>query len=452
MSMMPKPGPLTACLLEADPFVLAEMMVAFANGDGGSIVVGKDSDGNVSNPQIYVEELEGALHQAEQLCRPVIQTGWEQFESEDGTVFVVRVVRSPELHALSDGRVLIRAGAENRPLSGDEIRLLAGSKSTGEFESETVAGATTTDFDDHVISEYIHKLESRRHKSISRKIDEILLEAGAITRDGIPTIAGMLLFGSESHALLPQSGLVFVRFIGTDPRGSDGKAGYGRREEINGPLARVVENTWNVIHEEMTISAVVEGLEREEKPEYPPFAVREALVNAVCHRDYRLQGRRVEVRMFADRMEVISPGGLPGFITVDNIVDEHFSRNPRVVKGLFQWGYIEELGLGIDRMIESMVQAGHPPPEFKARPHAFTVTLYNNRSQKVMPKWQGNMNERQMRAVEHIQTNGRIANREYQQLCPDVSPETLRLDLSDMVDKGLLLKIGANKGTYYILK
>jgi ATP-dependent DNA helicase RecG len=450
--MMPKPGPLTACLLEADPFVLAEMMVAFANGDGGSIVVGKDSDGNVSNSQIYVEELEGALHQAEQLCRPVIQTGWEQFESEDGTVFVVRVVRSPELHALSDGRVLIRAGAENRPLSGDEIRLLAGSKSTGEFESETVAGATTTDFDDHVISEYVQKLESRRQKSISRNTDEILLEAGAITRDGIPTIAGMLLFGSESHALLPQSGLVFVRFIGTDPRGSDGKAGYGRREEINGPLARVVENTWNVIHEEMTISAVVEGLEREEKPEYPPFAVREALVNAVCHRDYRLQGRRVEVRMFADRMEVISPGGLPGFITVDNIVDEHFSRNPRVVKGLFQWGYIEELGLGIDRMIESMVQAGHPPPEFKARPHAFTVTLYNNRSQKIMPKWQGNMNERQMRAVEHIQTNGRIANREYQQLCPDVSPETLRLDLSDMVDKGLLLKIGANKGTYYILK
>ncbi len=441
-----------SCLLEADPFALAEMMVAFANGDGGSIVVGKDSDGNVSTPPIYVEELEGALHQAEQMCSPVIQTGWEQFESEDGTLFVVRVVRSSELHALSDGRVVIRAGSENRPLSGDEIRLLAASKSTGEFESETVAGAKTTDFDDEVISEYIQKLSSRRHKAVSRSEVDILLEAGAITRNSIPTIAGMLLFGKESHVVLPQSGLVFVRFVGTDPRGSDGKAGYGRREEINGPLARVVENAWNVIHEEMAISAVVEGLEREEKPEYPPFAVREALVNAVCHRDYRLQGRRVEVRMFADRMEVISPGGLPGFITVDNIVDEHFSRNPRLVKGLFQWGYIEELGLGIDRMIESMVQAGHPPPEFKARPHAFTVTLYNNRSRKVMPKWQGNMNERQMRAVEFVHTNGRIANREYQQLCPDVSPETLRLDLSDMVDKGLLLKIGANKGTYYILK
>lgn len=452
MSMMPKSNPLTSCLSEADPYALAELMVAFANGDGGSIVVGKDSDGNISDPPIYVEELEGALFEAEQMCRPVIQTGWEQFEADNGTLFVVRVDRSPELHSLSDGRVLIRAGADNRPLAGDEIRLLAASKSTGEFEAETVAGSKTVDFDNEVIAEYVQKLRSRQRRPVSGNTSEVLVEAGAITREGSPTVAGMLLFGKECHTLLPQSGLVFVRFVGTDPRGSDGRAGYGRREEINGPLARVIERAWNVIHEEMTISAVVEGLEREEKPEYPPFAVREALVNAVCHRDYRLQGRRVEVRMFSDRMEVISPGGLPGFITVDNIVDEHFSRNPRIVKGLFQWGYIEELGLGIDRMIESMVQEGHPPPVFKARPHAFTVTLYNNRSRKIMPKWQGNMNERQIRAVGYIQDHGSIANREYQQICPDVSPETLRLDLSDMVKKSLLLKIGANKGTYYILK
>ena len=452
MNMTPKPDPLTSCLSEADPYALAELMVAFANGDGGSIVVGKDSDGKASDPPIYVEELEGALHEAEQMCRPVIQTGWEQFEDDEGTVFVVRVVRSPELHALSDGRVVIRAGPDNRPLTGDEIRLLAASKSTGEFEAETVAGSKIVDFDDEVITEYVQKLRLRQRRPVSGNTDEVLLEAGAITREGLPTVAGMLLFGKECHILLPQSGLVFVRFVGTDPRGSDGKAGYGRREEINGPLARVIESAWNVIHEEMTISAVVEGLERQEKPEYPPFAVREALVNAVCHRDYRLQGRRVEVRMFSDRMEIISPGGLPGFITVDNIVDEHYSRNPRIVRGLFQWGYIEELGLGIDRMIESMVQEGHPPPEFRARPHAFTVTLYNNRSRKIMPKWQSNMNERQMRAVGYIQDHGSIANREYQQICPDVSPETLRLDLSDMVSKGLLLKIGANKGTYYILK
>jgi ATP-dependent DNA helicase RecG len=156
--------------------------------------------------------------------------------------------------------------------------------------------------------------------------------------------------------------------------------------------------------------------------------------------------------MFDDRMEVISPGGLPGYITVDNIVEEHFSRNPRLVNGLFQWGFIEELGLGVDRMIEDMVNAGQPAPEFRDTPYSFTVTLHNTRVRKAIPAWESNMNERQLRAVAYVQENGRITNREYRSICPDVSTETLRLDLVDLVERGLLLKIGAKKGTYYILK
>jgi ATP-dependent DNA helicase RecG len=172
----------------------------------------------------------------------------------------------------------------------------------------------------------------------------------------------------------------------------------------------------------------------------------------VCHRDYRLRGRRIEIRLFSDRMEVISPGGLPGFITVDNIVEEHFSRNPRIVAGLFQWGYIEELGLGVDRMIEEMTQAGHPPPQFKAQPHSFTVILSNVRERRAVPAWEKAMNERQVRALTYIREHSSITNREYQQLCPDVSAETLRIDLADLVNRGVLLRIGAKKGTYYILK
>ena len=437
----------TAYISEIDPFVMAELMVAFANSDGGSIVVGKNN-----STAMYVEDLEATLLEAEQMCSPVIQAGWEHHETDSNTVFVITVYRSTELHALNDGRVLIRAGRENRPLTGDEIRLLAGTKSVGEYEAEIVPGTGLDDLNNTIIDEYLTKLEQRQRKPLSVTRKQALIEAGAISKEGQPTVAGMLLFGNNNKMYLPQSEVVFVKFVGVDPRGTDGKAGYGRREEFGGPLARVVEGVWDVIHEEMAISAVVDGLERQDKPEYPAFAVREALVNAVCHRDYRLQGRRIEVRMFADRMEVISPGGLPGFITVDNIVEEHFSRNPRIVKGLFQWGYIEELGLGIDRMIESMVQAGHTPPQFNARPHSFTVTLYNDRKNKVVPSWQSSMNERQIRAVGYIQDNRSITNREYQTICPDVSVETLRLDLSDLVDKGVLLRIGANKGTYYILK
>ena len=156
--------------------------------------------------------------------------------------------------------------------------------------------------------------------------------------------------------------------------------------------------------------------------------------------------------MFDDRLEVTSPGGLPGYITLDNIVEEHFSRNPRLVSGLFQWGYIEELGLGIDRMIEDMVQAGHPAPTFRATPYSFTVILQNVRKRHVVPRWEMHMNERQIRALQYLQEYGRIANSDYRELCPNISAETARLDLADLVDKGVLLKIGDKRGTHYILK
>jgi ATP-dependent DNA helicase RecG len=348
--------------------------------------------------------------------------------------------------------VLIRAGSENRPLGGEEIRQLAATKSSGDFESEAVAGAHRDDLDEDVLAEYIEKRQQRQRKVVMQTPDELLREIGALDEQGRPTHSGILLFGKNPQQFIPQAGLVFVKFMGTEPRGEEGLAGYGRREEVGGPLARVIEGAWQIVWGEMSVGAVVKGLERQEISEYPPFAVREALVNAVCHRDYRLKGRRIEMRMYADRLEVISPGGLPGFITVDNLVEEHFSRNPRLVAGLFQWGYIEELGLGIDRMIEDMVNGGHPPPKFKAAPYSFTVTLFNARERKATPKWETVMNERQARALTFVRENGSITNREYRELCPDVSPETLRLDLNDLVDRGVLLRVGAKKGTYYILK
>lgn len=446
------PGPLVAYLPNTAPEPMAECLVAFANTDGGSIIIGIDEKGRVLNGGVHPEELEGALKAAERQCRPPIVTGWEQIETENGMAFAISVPRSPELHSLDDGRVLIRVGSENRPLGGEEIRQLAATKSSGDFEAEAIPGATRADLDDEVIAEYVEKRQQRQRKIIEETPDELLQEIGALTREGKPTHSGLLLFGKNPQQFVPHAGLVFVKFPGTTPGGEGGLAGYGRREEFNGPLARVIEGAWQVVWGEMAVGAVVTGLERQEITEYPAFAVREALVNAVCHRDYRLKGRRIEIRMYSDRLEVISPGGLPGFITVDNLVEEHFSRNPRLVNGLFQWGYIEELGLGIDRMIEDMVSTGHQPPKFKAQPYAFTVTLYNVRERKATPKWETVMNERQARALNYIRDNGRISSRDYQLLCPDVSPETLRLDLQDLVNRGVLLRIGAKKGTYYVLK
>lgn len=446
------PGLQLAFVPTPDPELLAETMVAFANTDGGTILIGLTPEGRLME-DLLSEEVEGGLRQALALCRPPVVTEWEQIEVPGGLVIGIHVPRSTELHALADGRVLVRSGAENRPLSGDAIRQLAATKSSGEFEAEPVPGATRADLDDEIINEYLTLCAERQHRPITQDREEALRQIAAVTADGQPTVSGLLLFGRDPQVFLPQAGIIFVKFLGKEPRGPGGLPGYGRREEIGGPLPRMIERAWRVILEEMRVEAVVRGLKREERTEYPPFAVREALINAVCHRDYRLTGRRIEIRMFDDRLEVQSPGGLPGYITLDNIVEEHFSRNPRIVHGLFQWGFIEELGLGIDRMIEAMVQAGHPQPTFRATPYSFTVILQNVVERVSMPApWEGSMNERQLRALQYIQAQGRITNREYRELCPHVSAETLRLDLADLVDRGILLKVGDKRGTYYILK
>jgi ATP-dependent DNA helicase RecG len=440
LEFMPQPG--------AEP--LAEAIAAFANADGGTVLVGVTTSGMV-HEDIEPEHLEALLLRAQAMCRPPAKTEWHLHETGQGAVIAIVIPHSPELHTLSDGRVLLRSGVNNRPLSGEEVRHLASAKGAGLGEKESVPGATVADLDKDIIAEYAEKRHLRGSRGEKLSGTELLLDCGAVDTEGKPTVAGVLLFARNPQRFLPQSGAVLVHFAGTGPHGRDGLPGYTRREEIGGPLRQVIEDLWAVIGEEMRHESVISGLMREERPEYPVFAVREAIVNAVAHRNYRLSGQRVEVRMYDDRMEIISPGGLPGHITLDNIVEEHFSRNPRIVRGLYYWGLIEELGLGIDRMIDEMIRAGHPPPQFDARPYTFRVTL-RNVHERSMTQWEQNLNERQIKALTYLREHSRITNREYHTLCPDVTPETLRLDLADMVDKGLLLRIGAKKGTYYILK
>lgn len=448
------PGPHTEYMPDPDATQLAETLVAFANADGGTVLIGVGPDGRPVEG-LLDQQLEDALRTALASCRPLVRTEWEQMETPYGTVAAIHVPRSTELHALDDGRVLIRSGHENRPLSGEQVRQLATGKASGDYETEEVAGAELRDLDPEVIKDYIRRREEKQGRQIKLPEDRLLRQIGAVSADGTPTVAGVLLFGFEPQFFLPQAGLTFVRFSGTELRGPGGLPGYTRRDEITGPLAQVIERTYAILMQEMRMGAVVKGLQREERTEYPSIAVREALVNAVCHRDYRLSGRRIEIRMFDDRLEVHSPGGLPGYITVDNIVEEHFSRNPRIVNGLYHWNYIEELGLGVDKMIEAMVQAGHPQPHFKAAPHAFTVVLENRRDRAPsagIPGWESSMNERQLRALQYIREQGRITSREYQELCPDVTAETLRLDMVDLTERGVVMKVGAKRGTYYILR
>lgn len=449
-----EPGQVTEFMPEPDPERMAETMAAFANADGGTIIVGVDAAGERAG-HIFPDDVESALQLAQSLCRPPVPVLWHSSETPDGMPVLLEIARSPELHSLADGRVLIRSARSNRPLSGEEIYHLASSKGSGEFELEPVPSAGIDDLDADVIEEFLIKRKERSPRAVADTPESLLRELGALNEKDEVTIAGLLLFGRHPQRFLPKTGVLFVRFLGakSDPTQAPATAGrYGRREEITGPLPILIREAWDLLWQYLDPTAEVNGLTREERTIYPPAAVREALVNAVAHRDYRIRGRQIEIRMYDDQMDIISPGGLPAYITVDNIVDEHFSRNPRIVNGLYYWGYIEELGTGIDRMIEEMARAGHPPPAFSETPFSFTVTLSSRQERPPIPEWEADMNERQIKALNYVHQHGSITNREYRELCPHVSAETIRLDLADLAERGILLKIGDKRGTYYILK
>ncbi len=202
------------------------------------------------------------------------------------------------------------------------------------------------------------------------------------------------------------------------------------------------------------------GLQHQETLEYPFEAVRELLVNAVAHRDYNLQGDNIHLNIFTDRLEITSPGTLPGPVTLKNLLEARFARNAVISQVLSDLGYVERLGYGLDRVVDVTRNAGLLPPKFEELSGTFRVTLFANqpaingdgRMTDLSAYAALDLNIRQQIALVQLAKNKRISSHEYQALCPDVHSETLRRDLADLVVRGILIKVGDKKATYYILK
>jgi len=194
--------------------------------------------------------------------------------------------------------------------------------------------------------------------------------------------------------------------------------------------------------------------------EYPQEAVREAIVNAVVHRDYSRRGQRIRIFMFDDRIEVYSPGPLPPGVSLEKmrrLEPQSVLRNPIIVGVFRDLGsrYIERLGTGIRRMALAMEEHGLPRPQFEEVGSEFWVRLMGPGERfmeevTARPAWAEGLNERQVEAVLYAGEHGRITNREYQALF-EVSYDTAHRDLRQLLEKGLIERRGRGRGTYYVL-
>lgn len=432
---------------------LGETLVSLANVHGGRVFLGVRGrrHGRVEGLPHPEESVDFVLEVAQQCLPPMDLPEPEIVHVEGSAILVITVPAGLPYVYHYRGRYLQRIDRKALPLSGVELRGMLMERSEEGFERQAVAGACLEDLDMAKVAAFCTYLSDPPDDPI-----QLLRQRGGVVESPegpIPTVAGLLFFGRHPQGALPQARIWLVRYPGKssspDPQ----------RQEVEGTLPEQIQQVEAFLNAQMRRGRMWMDGERVEVTEYPIEAVREAIVNAVAHRDYSLQGDQIRVQMFQNRIEVYSPGRLPGPITVDNIVEERFSRNPLLVQMLADMGLIEQLGYGIDRMVALMKEAHLPEPDFQEMRAGFLVTLFGPEEMAVegipmdpQALARLGLNERQIQALTYLDEHGSITSREYQELCPEVSAETLRRDLLGLIGQGLLLKVGESRATYYILK
>ncbi len=427
----------------AAPERMARSLVALANTRGGVIVVPFGAKDKVSPDAARDRALQAMLMSEPRLIAPL-----PYFVGGDPGAPEAMIVEVPEglpnVYSL-DGRYLTRENGRNVILGARALRELMLVRGESTWESATPSGAGRDDLDWSRVEDYAQQATVG-----DEDVENVLLRRGCLVKRGRqikPTFAGLLLFGRQPQRWVRGAEILCARFGGVE------MDDVFARQTIGGTLPDQIRRAEAFLAENMPHRARLRAWQRSDEPLYPPGVLREAVVNAVAHRDYRLAGNQIHVLMFSDRVEVRSPGRLPGHITLKNLLRERYSRNEAIVQVLADMGFIERLGYGIDRMVRAMKEADQPLPAFEETDAGFAVTLYAKSAEPdALPTSQTAQQQRWQKMLAHLKANGRITNRDYQELCPDVNPETLRRDFVDMVERGLILRIGDKRGTYYILK
>ena len=222
---------------------------------------------------------------------------------------------------------------------------------------------------------------------------------------------------------------------------------------VEGNLFQQLESTLEILRTKYLVSNIkYEGIHRRDILEYPYEALREAIINALIHRDY-LGTSAIQIRVYNDKLVIMNEGKLPPEVPVEKLKTEHLSkpRNSLLAKAFYLAGFIESWGRGTIKIVENCLKQGLPEPDFIEEYGVMKVIFYKDKFTEENLKKLG-FNERQIKAVMYVKRKGKITNKEYQAL-NIISKKTASRDLNFLVKKGVFEQIGVTgKGTEYVLK
>jgi len=451
------------------PERMYETISAFANRTGGGMMVFGLEDKTfqpigVFNPDQLQRDLAAEASEME----PPVRLEFQSFVMEPHVIVVVQVPETDPQYKPCyykprglTGGAYVRVGDGDRHMTEYEVYTYLASRGPIDDDRSVVAQATMADLDADLITQYLALLRIQRTDAryLRGSTEEVLRTLGitAATDHGdAPTLAGLLTFGIYPQRLFP-SLVITLTVQGTDA----GTERFAANFKAEGPILDMLKQAMAWMQRNIRTRTLITGLIHQEIAEYPLDALREALVNAVVHRDYSRYalGTQVQVRLFPDRIEIQNPGGLFGPVSVDRLGEPGLqnTRNTLLARLLEDLGPMENRGSGIRTILQALRQAHLAPPRFEDTRTSFRVTFFNHtllthEALDWLQRFAGvpELSDRQRYALVFLRQQGRLANRDYQMLNA-VDARTATRELRGMVDAGLVEPVGSRGGAYYQL-
>ena len=417
---------------------LQKIAVAFANADGGEVFVGIVDEKDEADP---AKRWHGAANiedynqhiQALTDVQPALpmELSFLRAESQTSYVLQIGIEKSQSVHKTSDGSVYERKGAQCLPVTDPgRITALSFAKGARSYEDFSVDGAVAEDIVDST-----HLKEFLADYSPSTDPLDLALNKNLVDRKSFkPKVAGLLLFAADPASVIPKK--CSVRIVRYETKEDDPERDHlGPIESVEGPLYQLIHNTVNRVTQIMS-SINVWTTDGPKAMTYPPETIWEIVVNALIHRDYSMSDD-VQILIFDNRIEILSPGRLPAFVTKENILDVRYARNPRVVGMLSRYKSPpnKDIGEGLNTAFQKMKEWRLRNPE---------IVDEGNFVRVIVPH--APLATPQEAIMEFLQKHGTITNRQARDITGIKSENAVKSEFYKLKETGVIEMIPELKG------
>jgi len=416
-----------------------EDIVAFANARGGTLLLGVRNDGTVGGEHL-TNDLKAKINSLARNCKPSISVSMAQVDE----VVAIEVEEGSEKPYSCGSGYCRRLNGNTQKMSHDELRIMFAENEPLPFEERTVKGFSFDGVSKAKISAFTKEAGIR----IGRTAVADFLRSLWVADEARVKNAGILFFAKDVYGHIHQAQMTLVAFKGAD------KFHIYDRRDIRDDLLTQFKEAMSFIMRHLNVRSDIRGVNRYDIYEIPLEALREAVVNALMHRDYSITGTQVSLEIYDDRVEIVNPGGLPRGLTPEKFGSVSIRRNEIIADLFYRLQKVERLGSGIRKMKKIMAEAGLPPPEFDPngffrvvfrRSPDFALKRTGREPSGVREKIREKTGEKIIKA---IRGKPEITSTELAELA-GLTVKGIEWNLKKLKNKGILRRVGPDKGGHW---